>query len=256
MQNMPPLLIIASVIFIVALVAGVANYRLLLYPLIPSLNPATNANRLRLKGITLFISDVHLKSDRPFNYAADLRRFVETNNVSNLVVDGDLFDNPRDAREILSGQRSEKSALMKLGLGGLSVNSYWVLGSPPHDSAKPPPNLGDSRALQVLGICALIDCGSLEVMAYHGHDTSHLGAIGHVWDRFVSRLSLERLWKKLAKVDRSIWVIFGHTHIPGVDAEYRVANCGGWKTLPFVSPSKTGILLSENSDVPKLVQIA
>jgi predicted phosphodiesterase len=255
-KNMPPPLIMASVIFIIALAAGVANYRFLMYPLIPSLNPATHANKLRLKGTTLFISDLHLKSNRPFNYAADLRRFVETNNVSNLVVNGDLFDSPRDAREILSSQRSENGALMKLGLEGLSMNSFWVLGSPPHDPAEPSPNLGDSLALQVLGRCVLIDCGILQVIAYHGHDLSHVGAMGHAWDRFVSRLSLERLWKKLAKIDRSIWVIFGHTHIPGVDAEYRVANCGGWQTVPFVSPTKTGILISEHEDVPKLVQIA
>lgn len=253
---MLPLTIIASAIFIAALIVALVNFRFLMYPLISSLNPVAHAKRLSLRGNTLFISDLHLKSDQPFEYAKDLRNFIETHNVSNLVIDGDFFDSPRDAQQILGGSRSKSSALKVLGLEGLPVNMFWVLGSPPHDPASLANNQRDSWGLEVLGRCALIDCGPFEVLVYHGHDISHKGALGHAWDRFVSKLGLERLWKRLAKVDKNVWVVFGHTHVPGVDAGSRVANCGGWLTNPLVRPSRTGILISEQEDIPKLVRIA
>jgi predicted phosphodiesterase len=85
----------------------------------------------------------------------------------------------------------------------------------------------------------------MKVIAYHGHDLSLKGAIGHAWNRFISRLSLEKAWKRLAGVDVSDWVIFGHTHLPGIDEQHRVANCGGWQSIGFlVRPACTGIFLS------------
>jgi UDP-2,3-diacylglucosamine pyrophosphatase LpxH len=252
---MPPIITTALALSIAALIALLANFRFLMYPFIPALNPVARAGQLRLKGSTLFISDLHLKSNQPFSDANDLRNFVETNNVSNLVVDGDLFDSPKDARAILSTW-SQTNAFKALGLGNLPVNLFWVLGSPGHD----PSGFKESRIVEdgsrVLGRCTWIDCDGSRVLAYHGHDMSHIGAIGHAWDRFVSGLGLERLWKRLAKVDRSVWVVFGHTHIPGVDQRSRVANCGGWKKAPLVHPSRTGVLFAAQEDDPKLVRIA
>jgi predicted phosphodiesterase len=253
---MLPLTITAAAIVIAVVIVALVNFRFLMYPLIPSLNPVAHANQLQVKGNTLFISDLHLQSNRPFNHAKDLRNFIVTNNVSNLVIDGDFFDSPRDAQQILGASRSESSALKVLGLEGLAVNMFWVIGSPPHDPVDLANNEMASGSLRVLGKCAFIDCGRLEVMAYHGHDISHKGTFSHAWDRFVSRLSLERLWKRLAKIDRAVWVIFGHTHVEGVDTRSRVANCGGWLTNPLVRPSRTGILISEQEDTPKLVRIA
>jgi predicted phosphodiesterase len=110
--------------------------------------------------------------------------------------------------------------------------------------------------LRILGRCALLEFGRFNVLVCHGHDMSQIGAFGHGWDRFVSRLGLEKLWKRLAKVDQDVWVILGHTHIPGVDATTRVANCGGWQSVIFVSPTRTGLLVSETADSPKLVHLA
>ena len=252
---MLPLTLIGLTIFVAAVIAIVVNFRFLMYPLIPSLNPVTHASKLRLKGNTLFISDLHLKLSRPFKYSNDLRRFIQANNVSNLIIDGDLFDSPRDAQKMLDSDPTN-SVFNVLPSEGIAVNSFWVIGSPAHDPPKPSENMTGSRGLQVLGRCALIDFGDFEVLAYHGHDLSLKGAIAHAWNRYVSRLGLERMWKRLAKVDRKVWVIFGHTHIPGVDTRSRVANCGGWQKAPFVSPSRTGMLFTEHEDTPRLVQLA
>jgi UDP-2,3-diacylglucosamine pyrophosphatase LpxH len=249
---------IATTVLVISIAASIAilvNFRFLMYPLVPSLNPVPRANRVRLRGSTLFISDLHLKSKHPFSHAKDLRRFVETNNVSNLVVDGDLFDSPKEALEILDSV-SQDDALQVLGLDHLPVRLFLVLGSPVHDPFGFGKGGNDAAGFIVLGRCAWIDCDGNRVLAYHGHDMSHIGALAHAWDRFVSALSLERLWKRLAKVDRSAWVVFGHTHIPGVDQRCRVANCGGWESAPLVHPSRTGALFLAQGDVPKLVRIA
>jgi predicted phosphodiesterase len=252
---MPPLTLIGLTILVAAVIAIVVNFRFLMYPLIPSLNPVTHASKIRLKGNTLFISDLHLKLSRPFKYSNDLRRFIQANNVSNLVIDGDLFDSPRDAKMMLDSDL-KNSVFNVLTSEGLAVNLFWVIGSPAHDPSRPSEKMTGSKGLQVLGRCALIDLGDFEVLAYHGHDLSLKGAISHAWNRFVSRLGLERMWKRFAKVDPKVWVIFGHTHIPGVDTRSRVANCGGWENVPFVSPSRTGILFTEHEETLKLVQLA
>jgi len=251
---MPLLALIGLAIFVAAIIAIAINFRFLMYPLIPSLNPVTHATKVRLKGNTLFISDLHLRLNPPFKYSNDLRRFIEANNVSNLIVDGDLFDSPEDAQEMVDFDSNSLFSVLKTV--GTSVNLFWVVGSPSHDPSTPAESMAVSWGLHVLGRCALIDLGDFEVLAYHGHDLSLKGAIGHAWDRFVSRLGLERMWKRLAKVDPKVWVVFGHTHIPGVDTRTRVANCGGWQKATFVSPSRTGILFAEHEDTPKIVQLA
>jgi predicted phosphodiesterase len=238
-----------------AIITALVNFRFLMYPLFPSLNPAVCAKRLSLSGNTLFISDLHLRSNQLFNYAEDLRDLVETNNVSNLVINGDLFDSPEDGQEILGTSRSERSILDSLGLEGSSANVFWVVGSPPHEPVDLANEEKDPGGITALGECAIITCGSLEVMAYHGHDMSNRGGYGHLWDRFVSRMSLEKAWKRFANVDKEVWVVFGHTHIPGIDARSRVANCGGWSTSLIMRASRSGILVSEGETAPKLVSI-
>lgn len=252
---MSPLAIVIIAIIIAAVIAAILNFRFLLYPLIPSLNPTAHVPRIKLKGSTLVISDLHLKSAEPFKYSGELRNFIETKQISNLIVNGDFFNSPEDARDVLGNPPKATALFRELGLDGLPLNLFWVLGSPAHDPARLD-GQRDSGNLSVLGRCVLIDFDHVQVMAYHGHDLSVKGAFGHAWDRFISKLSLERAWKKIAKVDRGLWVFFGHTHIPGVDPRYRVANSGGWQRVPFVKPTKTGLLISDEHDAPQLVNIA
>lgn len=253
---MSPLITIILATILAAIFAVFLNFRFLLYPLIPRLNPTAHMEQIKLRGNTLIISDLHLKPTEPFKYANDLRHFIETKQVSSLIINGDLFNSPKDALKILGNPPTASRIFGELGLDGLSLNLFWILGSPPHD----PPNLlnidNNSGAVKVLGKCALIDFGRMRVMAYHGHDLSAKGAIGHGWNRFISKLSLERLWKRTARVDKTLWVFFGHTHIPGVDLGHRVANSGGWQRVPLVRPTKTGLLVSDGDSSPQLVSIA
>lgn len=241
---------------IAVLAVSILNFRFLLYPLFPNLNPINDMKHIRLVGKILFISDLHLRDGRGFEFADVLRAYVESNQISNLVVVGDLFDSRDDSKKILGNHQSFAAVLNLLGLDGLGINVFWVTGSPAHDPTDVEHDHGVNEGIVVLGRCGLFSYGHLRILAYHGHDISAMGAIGHAWSRFIANLSLERLWKRLAKVDNSPWVIFGHTHVPGLDTQYRVANCGGWMRVPvLVNPSGTGILFSSDQEPPQLVQI-
>lgn len=231
-------------ILIVVLVLSVLNFRFLLYPLFPRLNPLEDAKRISLKGPTLFISDLHLQTSRSFRHTKSIRDVLEARHVSNMIIVGDLFDSPGAARKIMA-EDPEHSIARILGFDGLPIEVFFVQGSPPHDPSPKDQAVFASSSINRLGRCAILDFNSMKVIAYHGHDLSLKGAIGHGWDRFVSRLSLERAWKRRAGVADSDWVIFGHTHLPGIDEKHRVANCGGWRSVGFlVRPACTGIFLS------------
>ena len=253
---MQPLIIIGVAVIAAFFLAALLNFRLLLYPLIPYRIPLAKAKPLHLAGNTLFISDLHLKNGKSFEFVTELRDFIGRKRVSNLVIVGDLFDSPTYALKVLSNP-SLAALSNVLGLDGLPIEIFWVIGSPSHDPVSIGASETEDGKLIILGQCASITCNRVKILAYHGHDLSAIGAFAHAWDRFISKLSLERLWKKLANVDRATWIVFGHTHIPGLDSEERVANCGGWMAVPLlVRPSRTGIFLSQESDLPEIVQIA
>ena len=168
---------------------------------------------------------------------------------------GDLFDSPKDAQEIATNTQNPLARI--LGFDGLPVKVFFVYGSPPHDPSPLERTIFADTPLTTLGTCAVLDFGRTQIVAYHGHDMSEKGAIGHGWDRFVSKLSLERAWKRVAGVAESDWVIFGHTHLPGIDIKHRVANCGGWQPKGFlVRPACTGLMLSTENDSLEVVHFA
>jgi len=251
---MYPILFIIVGAVIVVLILSVFNFRFLLYSFLPSLNPMRKAYRVSLNGPSVFISDLHLRAGRPFQYSKAIRRTLETRHVSNLIVVGDLFNSPKDAR-MIAGNRAGSPIADILGVRDLSINAFFIEGSPNHDpSSKESVNIAP---LVRLGRCVLLDFNQMTVIAYHGDHISRKGAIGHSWTRFISQLGLERAWKRLAGVPDSDWVIFGHTHIPGIDVKHKVANCGGWQSIGcLVRPACTGLLLTPESDCLEIVNFA
>jgi len=244
--EMPQLLVIISIAVIAIVVAIIIDFRFLLYPFRSKRNPLTTAKKYELAGNTLFISDLHLRANTPFPFTEQLRACVERENIENLVIDGDLFDSPEDAEKIL--RRADN--LDFLGLREVPLKSYWILGSPRHDPRNP------TTSLNVLGKCAIFTYDGLSVVAYHGHDLSLKGSIAHGMNKFISPLIVEKMWKRFARVDANTWVIFGHTHIPGLDMKSRIGNCGAWATYRLVRPTGTGIILNANLPRLHLVTIA
>lgn len=244
-----------ALLAVIGVFLALVNFRLLLYPILPRLNPLRHGKELALSGNTLFISDLHLRSDQRFAFTYNLRGLIQARRVSNLVIVGDLFDSSKDMRRILGNPSSLSPLRNILGIDQTSVRAFWVLGSPGHD----PRDFkieGNGEQTEVLGHCALIKMPGFDVVAYHGHDFSRVGALAHACDRFLARLGMEKLWKRLAKVNPSSWVVSGHTHIPGIDIPARVANCGGWQTVPLlVKPARTGLLFIERAANPELVHL-
>jgi|GEM_PF-634292 len=243
---MSQLVVIISIVVIAILVIIFTDFRFLLYPFNAQLNPMTTAKKYELTGNTLFISDLHLRAGIPFQFTEQLRACIEGENIRNLVIDGDLFDSPEDAKQIL--RTSNK--LDFLGLRDIPLKSYWILGSPRHDPSNP------TTTIDVLGYCAIFTCYGVSVVAYHGQDLSLKGGIAHGINKFISPLIVEKMWRLSARVDHDTWVIFGHTHIPGLDMKSRIGNCGAWPTYRLVRPTKTGIVLSKNEPRLRLVIIA
>ena len=235
------ILAIISILAIAIVVAIFTDFRFLLYPFRSKMNPLTTARKYELTGNTLFISDLHLRANTPFPFTEQLRACVNRENIENLVIDGDLFDSPEDAEKIL--RTADK--LDFLGLQEVPLKCYWIRGSPRHDPHDP-----TSTSLNVLGNCAIFTSDGLSVVAYHGHDLSLKGGIAHGINKFISPLLVEKMWKRLARVDTNTWVIFGHTHIPGLDMKSRIGNCGAWATYRLVRPTGTGIVV--NASVPRL----
>ena len=252
---MHSLVLVLVGIVIVALLS-LFDFRFLLYPVVPGLNPMRNATRLRLEGHSLFISDLHLRAGRPFLYTDAIRRVLAEREVLNLIVVGDLFNTPEDGAMITGGSAGSAIADI-LGVRDLPIQAFFIEGSPPHDPSLKQNAILNLTPLVRLGRCAILDFKEMTVIAYHGHDMSWKGAIGHGWDRFISKLSLERAWKRFARVPDSDWVIFGHTHIPGIDAKHRVANCGGWQSIGFlVRPARTGLLVLPENGSLEIVNFA
>ena len=243
-------------ILIAVVLLMIFNFRFLLYPVIPSLNPINSAKHTSLDGVSLFISDLHLRADRQFHYRDAIRQLLQERQASNLIVVGDLFDSPEDGRQIIGNNTGSPIAEI-LGVRDMPIKTFFIEGSPGHDFRSKQRRALNLNPLVQLGRCAYLDFKQMTVIAYHGHDLSWKGMIGHAWDRFISPLSIERAWKKLAGVPESDWVIFGHTHLPGIDREHRIANCGGWQTIPLlVRPACTGVLLSPQKASLEVVNFA
>jgi len=245
--EMSEFLVIISLAIIAIIAVLFIEFRFLFYPFSSNLNPLTSAKQYELTGNTLFISDLHLRATAPFQFTQELRSCVNEEEIANLVIDGDLFDSPEDAERILGTESNGQ--LEYLGLRNIQLNTYWILGSPPHDPRNP------NTHLHVLGNCAIFTCKGLSIIAYHGHDMSMKGGIAHAIDRFVSPLLMEKLWKRFAHVKVDSWVVFGHSHIPGLDTKARVANCGAWATYRLVHPTGTGVVLKASSQTLCLITI-
>ena len=87
-----------------------------------------------------------------------MRHFIEAENVSNLVINGDMFDSSEDAHRILDGS-SFGPALRMLGLDGPSVRVFWLMGSPGHDPLESHGSPEETKQVKILSLCASLACG-------------------------------------------------------------------------------------------------
>jgi UDP-2,3-diacylglucosamine pyrophosphatase LpxH len=231
------------------------NTPCILYPLIPSLNPYINAKSYSLLGSSLFISDLHLSRNVEVKIYSRIGKFVRENNISNIVIVGDLFDSP-NAYEYVSYDELIAKAINILNIS--NVNVYYVLGSPVHDPKIHTEEFKFENVgvkVYITGYIARFKIYDLAIVAYHGNDFSRIGTLSFIISYIVKKPILEYMWRKQAGVEDSVWLICGHTHIPVIDYRNRIANCGGWRILPMVkTPVGYGVIVDSNVSLIKILE--
>jgi len=71
-------------------------------------------------------------------------------------------------------------------------------------------------------------------------------------NKFTSTLLWERASRSAIGVGDNYWVILGHSHVPGIDYQRKIANSGFWINRYF-SATDTGVLIEANEkEEPKV----
>ena len=91
----------------------------------------------------------------------------------------------------------------------------------------------------------IVEAGASTLLVTHGdmavYNGLHAFAISLATRMAGEKLYLEKRLKKKLRLPKEWWLVMGHTHIPGVDYEARVANAGSWRrmwkrALPYYRP--------------------
>ena len=110
----------------------------------------------------------------------------------------------------------------------------------------------------VSSVPLVIKINNFTALLTHGEIAISNGAIAYLLNKIMEQsgnpLYIERLLKKKLNLNKNVWLIMGHTHIPGISYTARVANTGNWKKIWFTNkipywrtPSFTYILVKENN---------
>ncbi|MEM3381801.1 MAG: hypothetical protein QXQ11_06585 [Candidatus Bathyarchaeia archaeon] len=217
--------------------------------------PCIDAGEIDLYGLTLFVSDLHIS-----NIPGDSERlkalaiFVKERGISNLVILGDLFRWRSDWDSLKakygSDERAVEMVLETIGILGQELTVYLILGDPSHDPEELNVNFkfGRTRFLSV-GKCGVFHIHGLTIVGLHG-DQAFGGPVGFAISIATRNLVLEKVWKTHMNMPHEVWVIMGHTHIPGIDRDARVANTGGWTEVSFnIVPRSKGIIVDEKGGI-------
>jgi|GEM_PF-1205772 len=245
----------ASVILVAVLTYSLVSLPLLYYDTGFVGRPCIGSGEIYLYGTAVFVSDLHIS-----NIPGDSERFrglaifIKDRGVSNMVVLGDLFRWRSDWDSLRAKSGSDEKAvemvLETIGVLGRELNVYMVLGDPSHDPEELSGNFkfGPTKFLSV-GKCGIFHIRGLTIIGLHG-DRAFGGPIGFAVSITTRNLLLERMWKTRMNIPHEVWVIMGHTHIPGIDHDARVANTGGWTEIPFnLAPKAKCIIVDENGRI-------
>ncbi len=241
------------VILIIATLLLPINIPCILYPLIPSLNPYVDIKSYSLSAPSLFVSDLHLSENIEARTYSRIGKFIRENNILNIIIVGDLFNSPNAYRYASYSELIVK-AINALNIS--NVNVYYVLGSPIHDPKIPIEefNFKDVK-VYVTGYIARFNMDNVTIVAYHGDDFSRIGAVSFILSYIIRKPFLEEIWRKAAGIEDNVWLICGHTHIPKIDYKSKIANCGGWRTLPIIkTPIGYGVIVDSNVSLIKILE--
>ncbi len=201
----------------------------------------------------VLVSDIHC---RPGSCRAkDVARLAVREGAS-LIVLGDLFD---DLHREVSDDELER-ALRAAFHGVTNLEIYYVTSGSSHD-----PILRHEVRL-MLGSLIVRACpgalvtrvGQLRALLTHGdmvlRNGAHAFLVNATAMMLGEKLYLEKVLRKKLRLPSDWWLIMGHTHIPGIDYEARVANTGSWKTswsfgIPYWRPPSNTYVFVEGASI-------
>ncbi|MEM0023190.1 MAG: metallophosphoesterase family protein [Thermofilaceae archaeon] len=173
-----------------------------------------------------------------------------------LIVLGDLFD---DLHRLLSASEVGK-ALRCIFKGARGLRVIFVTSLSSHD-----PILresvhfkSDELDLHVYPGPVIAQLGGLTAFLTHGDLALRNGAqaflINFLMKSLGKELFLEKALRQKLRLPADWWLFMGHTHIPGIDYEARVANTGSWREswvlgIPYWRPPSNTYLFVESGRV-------
>lgn len=180
------------------------------------------------EGKIIIISDLHLDSNS--RDLSCIGNYLKENDIPYLIINGDLFDklHKERFREELLEEAKGKLAIRE----GSPENIIYILALYNHDpylEVKTKEFQEDDKETVVLrGILKLRAQEQLFYIFHGDYAISNTIGIAAFVNKLTSNLFFERFAKKVLRAEKEAWVILGHSHIPGIDYENKVANSGCW----------------------------
>jgi len=207
-----------------------------------------------IEGSAVMASDLHCKPGRC--RAPLLAKLAEALGAEALIVLGDLFDDMHRPVGLEELRRALKWAFR--GASGLEV--YYVASGSSHDPIIPSDLHFEVSGLRVHAYPRplVARVGGLTAFLTHGDIALRNGAHAFLVNVAAAargvELYLEKRLRRRLRLPPTWWLIMGHTHLPGVDREARVANTGSWRELwvakmPYWRPPSNTFILAERGEL-------
>lgn len=208
-------------------------------------------------GNILVVSDLHLN---PSNIIyKPLEKIIKEKKVKYLAIAGDFIEYKHKEIKGEKLARILAKILKKLNIEKENMMIFYIPSKSSHD-----PKISKNLELQLKSIKIHIINGVLKLVLKnvtlyitHGDYASRDGGVAATINRmlklFGRKLFLEKLLRKILKLEENSWLVMGHTHIPGIDNLSKVANCGAWSKHFLRKETNTAVLI-ENEKI-KIVRV-
>ena len=197
----------------------------------------------------MIISDLHLESNpRNLNCIGD---YLKENDISLLIINGDLFDkmHKEEFKEELLEEARGRLAIKE----DLPCDIIYILALYSHDPYLEEESKSfreNDKEIDVLrGILKLKAEDELFYIFHGDYVLNNIGlGLASLINKLTSNLFYERLAKMVIGAEKEEWVMLGHSHVPGIDYERKVANSGLWIERIY-SPTDTAILIEVEEEL-------
>jgi len=184
----------------------------------------------------LLVSDLHIATKQLRK--SDLHKigdYMARENIRSLFILGDLFDDfhKKISTEHLSRELKKALKLLKLPEKSQIFITFSRNSHDPIISADKIELTLDSlniiAANKPIRLCA----GETTLILLHGDLAVKNGALAYIINKvgnyFQRKYFVEESLKKKLGINKDSWLVMGHTHIPFINKELKIANTGCWK---------------------------